>query len=135
MKNAFVTGLILGIFSVTWLILMNDMGHSNRGTHLAPIEYLSILIPLAGVYMGVNSYKTNEKEGSISFFEALFQSFRIIIIGGGFAILFGLCYINYVDQGNNLLDFSGRLFGGMVIGILICVGVSLVLMNKASKLD
>jgi hypothetical protein len=63
------------------------------------------------------------------------NSFKILIIGGIFACLGGLLYINYVDQGNNLLAFSGRLFGGLAIGILICVGVSAALMNKSSKLD
>lgn len=135
MRNAFVTGLIIGVFSGTWLFVMKNFGYSNTGNHVAPVEYLSILIPLVGVYMGVNSYKINEKEDSISFFEALFQSFRILIIGGIFAILFGLIYINNVDQGNNLLAFSGRLFGGLAIGIMICVGVSAALMNKSSKLD
>ncbi|WP_184549736.1 DUF4199 domain-containing protein [Mucilaginibacter sp. FT3.2] len=135
MRNAFITGLIIGAFSGTWLFVMKNFGYSNTGNHVAPVEYLSILIPLVGVYMGVNSYKINEKENSISFFEALFQSFRILIIGGIFAILFGLVYINNVDQGNNLLAFSGRLLGGLVIGVLICVGVSAVLMNKATKLN
>ncbi|HMG07984.1 MAG TPA: DUF4199 domain-containing protein [Mucilaginibacter sp.] len=135
MKNAFVTGFVIGIFSGTWLFVMHNFGYSNSGNHVAPIEYLSILIPLVGVYIGVKSYKENEKENSLSFFEALFQSFRILLIGGIFACLGGLVYLNYVDQGNNFLDFSGRLFAGLFIGILICVGVSLMLMNRSSKLD
>ncbi|WP_183558823.1 DUF4199 domain-containing protein [Mucilaginibacter sp. SP1R1] len=135
MKNAFVTGLVIGIFSGTWLFVMHTFGYSNSGNHVAPVEYLSVLIPLVGVYLGVKSYKEDEKENSLSFFEALFQSFKILLIGGFFACLAGLVYLNYVDQGNNFLDFSGRLFGGLVIGILICVGVSAALMNRASKVD
>jgi hypothetical protein len=135
MKNAFVTGLVMGIFSGTWLFVMHAFGYSNSGNRVDPVEYLSILIPLAGVYIGVKSYKENEKENSLSFFEALFQSFKILLTGGFFACLAGLVYLNYVDQGNNFLDFSGRLFGGLLIGILICVAVSLSLMNRASKLD
>jgi uncharacterized integral membrane protein len=135
MKNAFVTGFVIGIFSGTWLFVMHNFGYSNSGNHVAPIEYLSILIPLVGVYIGVKSYKENEKDNSLSFFEALFQSFRILLIGGIFACLGGLLYLNYVDQGNNFLDFSGRLFAGLFIGILICIGVALTLMNRSSKLD
>ena len=135
MKNAFVTGFVIGVFSGTWLFVMHNFGYSNSGNHVAPIEYLSVLIPLIGVYIGVKSYKENEKDNSLSFFEALFQSFRILLIGGIFACLGGLLYLNYVDQGNNFLDFSGRLFAGLFIGILICVGVSLTLMNRSSKLD
>jgi hypothetical protein len=135
MKNAFVTGFVIGIFSGTWLFVMHNFGYSNSGNHVAPIEYLSILIPLVGVYIGVKSYKENEKDNSLSFFEALFQSFRILLIGGVFACLGGLLYLNYVDQGNNFLDFSGRLFAGLFIGILICIGVSLTLMNRSGKLD
>jgi hypothetical protein len=135
MKNAFVTGFVIGIFSGTWLFVMHNFGYSNSGNHVAPIEYLSVLIPLGGVYIGVKSYKENEKDNSLSFFEALFQSFRILLIGGIFACLGGLVYLNYVDQGNNFLDFSGRLFGGLLIGILICIGVSLTLMNRSGKLN
>ncbi|MDN3546768.1 DUF4199 domain-containing protein [Mucilaginibacter aquaedulcis] len=135
MKNAFVTGLVIGIFSGTWLFVMHNFGYSNSGNHVAPVEYLSVLIPLTGVYLGVKSYKENEKDNNLSFFEALFQSFKILVLGGLFACLAGLVYLNYVDQGNNFLDFSGRLFGGLLIGILICVGVSAALMNRVSKLS
>lgn len=135
MKNAFVTGFVIGIFSGTWLFVMHNFGYSNSGNHVAPIEYLSVLIPLVGVYIGVKSYKENEKDNSLSFFEALFQSLRILLIGGIFACLGGLIYLNYVDQGNDFLDFSGRLFAGLFIGILICVGVSLTLMNRSGKLN
>jgi hypothetical protein len=135
MKNAFVTGLVIGIFSGTWLFVMHSFGYSNSGNHVAPIEYLSVLIPLVGVYIGVKSYKENEKRNSLSFFEALFQSFKILLIGGLVACLAGIVYLNYVDQGNNFIDFSGRLFGGLLIGILICVVVSVSLMNRSGKLD
>ncbi|MEN0054525.1 MAG: DUF4199 domain-containing protein [Mucilaginibacter sp.] len=135
MKNAFVTGLVIGIFSGTWLFVMHNFGYSNSGNHVAPVEYLSVLIPLTGVYLGVKSYKENEMRNNLSFFDALFQSFKILIIGGVFACLAGLIYLNYVDQGNNFLDFSGRLFGGLLIGIMICVGVSVALMNRSSKLS
>jgi len=135
MKNAFVAGLVIGIFSGTWLFVMHNFGYSNSGNHVAPVEYLSVLIPLTGVYLGVKSYKENEMRNNLSFFEALFQSFKILLIGGIFACLAGLVYLNYVDQGNNFLAFSGRLFGGLAIGILICVGVSAALMNRSSKLS
>ncbi|SDD95492.1 Protein of unknown function [Mucilaginibacter pineti] len=135
MKNAFVTGLIMGILSGTWLFIMRSFGYTNTGNHVAPIEYLSVLIPLCGVYFGVKSYRENEMEGEISFFEALFQSFKILLIGGLIACLAGIVYVNYVDMGNDFFAFSGRLFGGLVIGVLVCVGVSAALMNKASKLS
>ena len=135
MKNAFVSGLVVGVFSETWLFVMHTFGYSNSGNHVYPIEYLSILIPLIGVYMGVKSYKENEKDDNLSFFEALFQSFRILFIGGIVACLAGLVYLNYIDQGNNFLGFSGRLLAGLFIGILICVAVSLALMSRTSKLD
>lgn len=135
MKNAFVSGLVVGVFSGTWLFVMHTFGYSNSGNHVYPIEYLSILIPLIGVYMGVKSYKENEKDNNLSFLEAFFQSFRILVIGGIVACLAGLVYLNYVDQGNNFLGFSGRLLGGALIGVLICVAVSVALMNRPAKLN
>ncbi|MDR6943920.1 DUF4199 domain-containing protein [Mucilaginibacter pocheonensis] len=135
MKNAFVTGLVIGIFSGTWLFVMHTFGYSNSGNHVYPVEYLSILIPLVGVYIGVKNYKENDMGNRLSFFEALFQSFKILVIGGIFACLAGLIYLNYVDQGNNFLDFSGRLLGGSLIGILICVIVSITLMSRSNKFE
>lgn len=135
MKNAFVTGLVIGIFSGTWLFVMHTFGYSNSGNHVYAIEYLSVLIPLVGVYIGVKNYKENDKGNKLSFFEALFQSFKILLIGGIFACLAGLIYLNYVDQGNNFLDFSGRLIGGSLIGILICIVVSVTLMNRSNKYE
>ncbi|GAA3987655.1 DUF4199 domain-containing protein [Mucilaginibacter dorajii] len=135
MKNAFVTGLILGIMSGTWLFIMRSFGYTSTGNHVRPIEYLSLLIPFCGVYFGVKTYREDDKEGEISFFEALFQSFRILLIGGLFACLAGIVYINYFDMASNLFAFSGRLFGGLALGVLICVGSAAALMNKPSKLD
>jgi hypothetical protein len=135
MKNAFVTGLILGILSGTWLFIMRSFGYNSIGNHVSPVEYLSLLIPFSGVYFGVKRYRDDDKQGEISFFEALFQSFRILLIGGLFACLAGIVYINYFDMASNLFAFSGRLFGGLAIGILICIGVSAALMNKSAKLN
>lgn len=135
MKNAFVTGLILGILSGTWLFIMRSFGYTSTGNHVTPIEYLSLLIPFLGVYFGVKSYREDDKEGEISFLEALFQSFKILLIGGLFACLAGIVYINYFNMGSELFAFSGRLIGGLVIGIFICIGVSAALMNKSGKLN
>ena len=135
MKNAFVTGLVIGVFSGTWLFVMHTFGYSNSGNHVYPVEYLSILIPLVGVYIGVKNYKENDMGNHLSFFEALFQSFKILVVGGIFACLAGLIYLNYVDQGNNFLDFSGRLLGGSLIGVLICVVVSITLMSRSNKFE
>jgi|EndMetStandDraft_4_1072995.scaffolds.fasta_scaffold25794_7 hypothetical protein len=135
MKNAFVTGLILGILSGTWLFIMRSFGYNSTGNHVSPVEYLSLLIPFCGVYFGVKRYREDDKQGEIGFFDALFQSFRILFIGGVFACLAGIVYINYFDMASNLFAFSGRLFGGLLIGILICLGVSAALMNKSSKVD
>lgn len=135
MKNAFYTGLVIGILSGLWLFAMHWLGYSTTGAHqIAPFEYLSILIPLVGLYIGVRSYRENELNGVINFFEALIQCFKILIVGGVVAVFAGIVYINYVSGGNNFTDFSGRIFAALLVGVLFSFAVSLSLMNKAKAI-
>ena len=135
MKNAIISGSIIGILTALWLFLINWLGYNTSNDHIAPIAYASFVIPLAGIYVGVWIYKIKEKENKISFFEALFQSFKIFLISGLIAGFLGIAYNSYVSKQINLFYLSGRLFGALLVGILICLGVSLTLMNKSSKLE
>lgn len=133
MKNAIIPGSIIGILTAFWLFLINWLGYNTSNDHIAPIAYVSFVIPLAGIYIGVWRYKVKEK--GISFFAAFFQSLKILLTGGLVAGFLEILYISFVSKQINLFYFSGRLFGALLVGILICLGVSLTLMNKSSKLD
>ena len=135
MKNAFYTGLVIGILSGFWLFAMHWMGYSTTGAHqIAPYEYFSVLIPLVGLYVGVRAYRQNEMGGTISFLEALIQCFKTLIVGGIIAIFGAIVYLNYVSGGVNFTDFSGRMFGALLIGLLFSLVVSLLLMNRSKNI-
>ncbi len=132
MKNAFLSGLIIGVLSGLWLFIMRWAGYTTFNDQVAPIEYISILIPVAGVFLGLKSYRDHDLGGKMGFLEGLVQSFKILIIGGLLAGFFGVVYINYVEEGSNFRDFSGRLFGALLIGVLSSLAATLLLMNKSN---
>ena len=135
MKNAIIYGLIIGVLSAAWLFFMRSIGYSGVDDKATPIEYISVIITLVGLYFGIRSYRANECGGKMGFLEALIQSFKILLAGGILSIFVFILYVNYVAPGNILRDFSGRMFGALLVGILFAFGVSLLLTNKANKVD
>jgi hypothetical protein len=140
MKNALIWGFVIGVLSAAWLFITHALGYDTYDDKTAPFEYLSILIPIIGLLLGVKSYKDNELGGKMGFLEALTQSFKILLFGGILAVFVGIVYVNYIQptggaNGGNVMAFSGRMFGALLIGILSALGVSLVLANKSNKVD
>jgi len=135
MKNAFITGIIIGVLSGLWLFVMHLTGYDLNKDQVAPIEYVSILIPVVGLYLGIRSYRDNDCGGKMGFLEALIQSFKILVLGGVIAVFACILYISYISAGNNLRDFSGRMFGALLIGLLSSLAISLILTTKSNKVD
>ena len=135
MKNAFITGVIIGVLSGLWLFIMHIAGYDLTKDQVSPFEYVSVIIPIAGLFFGLKSYRDNDLGGNMGFLEALIQCFKILVLAGIIAIFSGLLYISYVDAGNNIRDFSGRMFGALLVGLLSALGVSLTLTTKSNKVD
>lgn len=135
MKNALIFGLIIGILSGLWLLTLHSFGFHVEDNQASNYEYFSILIPIIGLYFGIRSYRANELGGQMGFFEALIQSFKILLVGGIVAIFAAIVYINYVAAGNNMRDFSSRMFGALLIGIISAFAVSLLLANRSNKIE
>lgn len=136
MKNAFFPGLIIGLLSGIWLFIMRKMGLTFNNDVVHPIEFVSVLIPVIGLYYGVKIYCYGELNGRMTFFEGLIHSFKILIVAGVIAVFLGIVYINYIEQGNtNWSDFSGRIFAALLIGVLSALGVSLLLMTKGREVS
>jgi len=135
MKNAIIYGLLTGIFSGLWMFIMHWLGYSPQSTKLAPIEYVSVFIPLIVLYFGVRSYRIHDNNGQLGFLEALIQSFKILILGGTITTAAAILYIDEIESGTNLLDFSGRIFGALLVGILFALTVSVLQTNKRNKVD
>ena len=135
MKNAFITGVIIGVLSGLWLFIMHIAGYDLTKDQVSPFEYISVIIPIAGLFFGLKSYRDNDLGGNMGFLEALIQCFKILILAGIIAIFAGILYVSYVSAGNNVRDFSGRMFGALLVGVLSALAVSLILTTKSNKVD
>jgi hypothetical protein len=134
MKNAVLPGVIIGILSGIWLFIMRRMGLTFTNDNVAPAEFISVLIPIIGLYMGVKRHRDNDLDGKMNFLEGLVQGFKILIVGGIFVVFVGIVYLNYIEPKiNNWSDFSGRIFAALLIGVLTALAVSLLLMTKVRK--
>jgi hypothetical protein len=133
MKNAVIFGLIIGILSGVWILVMHLLGYTVfNGSSI--IEYTSALIPVLGLYFGVKRYRDVENTGNITFFEALQESFKILIAGGIVAVAFSILYIIYVEKGS-ISDFSGKIFAALLVGVIAALAVSLLLMTDSNRVD
>ncbi|MBS1527880.1 MAG: DUF4199 domain-containing protein [Bacteroidetes bacterium] len=136
MKNALLPGLIIGILSGVWLYIMRKMGLTFTNDTVHPVEFISVLIPVVGLYYGVKYYRDKELNGNMNFLEALLQSFKILIVAGVLVVFLGIVYLNYIDTaGTNWSDFSGRIFAALLIGVLAALSSSLLLMTHGKKVD
>jgi hypothetical protein len=135
MKNAILSGIFIGVLSILWMFVMHQYGITPQIDRVATAEYFSFLIPAIGLLLGIRSYRANDCKGQMGFLEALVQSFKILLVGGIIAGFAGVLYISYVSEGENLMAFSGRLFGALLVGVLLAFGVSLLYHNKSNKVD
>jgi hypothetical protein len=137
MKSAIVPGLIIGILSGIWLFIMLSMGIKFNDNNPASIEFVSILIPIIGLYIGVKRYRDNVLDGKMNFLEGLVEGFKILIVGGIFVVFIGIIYINWISNSEkaNWSDFSGRIFAALLIGVLSALAVTLLLMSKSKKIE
>jgi len=133
MKNALLSGLIIGILSGLWLFIMRWAGYTTFNDQVSPIEYISVIIPVLGVFLGLKAYRDQDLGGKMNFLEGLVQSFKILLVGGIVAVFAGVVYVNYVESEHNFRDFSGRLFGALLIGVLSSLAAALLLMNKSNQ--
>jgi hypothetical protein len=135
MKNALISGLFIGILSGAWMFIMHALGYDPQQSGLNPIEYVSVIIPLIVLYFGLSAYRKNECGGKMGFLEALMQCFKILITGGIITVAAAIIFISEFQPQTSLMDFSGRIFGALLVGILFSLGVSVLLTTKPNKVD
>lgn len=135
MKNALTWGVVIGVLSAIWLFVTHALGYDTVTEKTAPFEYISILIPIIGLFLGISNYRAVDCKGNMGFLEALVQSFKILLFGGILAVFAGIVYINYIQAANNFAVFSGRMFAALLIGLLSALAVSLILATKSNKVD
>jgi hypothetical protein len=136
MKNAIRYGLIIGILSGIWILIMHFAGvyeDAPEAGKYSWIEFTSGLIPLIGLYLGIKNFRDNINGGKMEFFEGLFEGFKIMIVGGIIAAFFAVVYVQYSPSVLNT-DYMGRIGGAGIVGILFNLIISITLMNKQKHL-
>lgn len=136
MKNAIKYGLIIGILSGIWILILHLAGVYGEGAevgNLSWMEYTSVLIPFIGLYFGIKNFRDNINGGRMEFFEGLFEGFKIMIVGG---VIAAFCAVLYVQLSPSVLntDYMGRIGGAGIVGILFNLIISISLMNKQKYL-
>jgi len=137
MKNSVIFGILIGVLSAIWLFVMRYSGYDLSDSKASPIEYVSVLIPLIGLYFGVRNFRNGELQGKMGFLEALIQSFKILLVGGALAVFAGIVFINLTNSSTDtsFQSFSGRIFGALLVGVIMAIGVSLLLTTKSNRVD
>lgn len=138
MKNAIRYGLLIGIISGIWILILHFAGVYERpypdSDNISPLEYLSIIIPAIGLYLGIKNFRDNFNGGKMEFFEGLFEGFKIMIVGGVITAFFATVYNGYVNNAFRDMDYLGRIGGAGFVGVLFTLAISLILMNKQRNL-
>ena len=130
MKNAILSGIIIGLVSALWIVMMQTFGYNPQNlvdSKNSWIEYTSILIPFLGLYFGIKGYK-NQQSGKLTFFEGIFEGFKILAVGGLLAAASSFLYVSIFAK-DLTVDYMERIFGAVVIGLLFTLVNSLVLMT------
>jgi len=135
MKNAIISGVLIGVLSGLWMFIMHWLGYSPNKGEMAPIEYFSVLIPIIVLYFGLKNYRDVYSKGHLGFLPALMQSFKILLIGGIIAVFGAIVYMEEFSKGASIGDFSGRVFGALLVGLLFALGVSALFTTRHNKVD
>src|SRR5690606_28669102 len=104
MRTALPYGILIGVLSGIWIFIIQQQGALERDLAengffgISVLEYLSVLIALAGLYFGIGSFKRSREDRELQFFEALFHGFRILLIGGAITAFFISIYLHYAPE-------------------------------------
>lgn len=138
MKNALKYGLLIGALTGVWIAIMHAMGvmgqDRNGPLDIHWLEYLSVIIPFTGLYLGVKNYRNNINGGKLSFVEGLMEGFKILLIGFVLYIALSSFYMQFSDTQSMKVDYYYRIAGAGLVGILFNLVVSLLLMNRQHNL-
>ena len=138
MKNALKYGLLIGILSGIWILLMHLLGVFDQ-TKSGPfnihwMESFSVIIPFTGLYLGIKNYRNNINGGKLEFFEGLMEGFKILLVGFILYMAVSALYMQYSGSALLTMDYYQIIGGAGLVGILFNVVVSLLLMNKQHNL-
>jgi hypothetical protein len=138
MKNALKYGLLIGALSGAWILLMHFLGiyHENKGgpLNINWMEYLSVIIPFTGLYLGIKNYRNNINGGRLEFMEGLMEGFKIILVGFVLYAAASTFYVEYANSTVLTMDYYQRIGGAGLVSIIFNIVISLLLMNRQHNL-
>ena len=138
MKNAFKYGIAIGVVSGIWILVLHFAGvwevEYPVSDRISWLEYISVLIPAIGLYLGIKNFRDYYNGGKMEFFEGLFEGFKIMLVGGVIAAFFATIYNGYANSATRDMDYMGRIGGAGLVGFLCVLSISLLLMNKQRNL-
>lgn len=70
----------------------------------------------------------------MGFLEGLIQGFKILLIGGVVAVAAAIVYVDEINR-QDITDFSGRMFGALLVGLLLTLGIAALFTTRHNKVD
>lgn len=138
MNNAIKYGLIIGVLSGIWIMLMHILGvYTNEPDgpqNITWMEYLSVFIPFGGLYFGLKRFRKTHFKDKMTFFQGMMQGFKILLVGGVLYVATLSVYLKYMTSTPLKVDYMQRLSAVGTVGILLVLLVSLMLMNRPRQL-
>ena len=135
MKNALISGLIIGLATILWVFSAQKIGFYPESLIQSSEEwiiYTSLLIPFLGLYFGIKNFKTKRKN-KICFTEAVFEGFKILAIGSLLSAIFSFIYLSLTVY-LNPIDYMEIAVIALGIGLLFTFLNALLLMEPQKKL-
>ncbi len=140
MKHAWPYGVLIGVLSAVWIFVIQSFDlHDQEAVPargvlgISFLEYLSVLIPFSGLFLGIRKYKKTRPNQELTFFRAFVQGFMILLVGGVLAGLATSILLEFSHQ-PFMDEYIGRMGGALLVGILLNLAVSLWFFNTPKEL-
>ena len=120
-KSEIRTGILLGVGLFLWLLLEFFLGfHTTRIDYHPFITWLSIVIPIAGIYWSMKVKRDRDYAGKISFVQALKSGFVVTSIMSLISPIMVFVYVSAINPlfFSTMLAHSKVMIEGLNISIV-----------------
>ncbi len=120
-KSEIRTGILLGVGLFLWLLLEFFLGfHTTRIDYHPFFTWLSIVIPIAGIYWSMKSKRDRDFEGTISFVQALKSGFLVTSIMSLISPIMVFVYVSAINPlfFSTMLAHSKVMIEGLNISVV-----------------
>ena len=120
-KSEIQTGILLSVSLFLWLLLEFFLGfHTTRIDYHPFITWLSIVIPIAGIYWSMKVKRDREYAGKISFVQALKSGFVVTVIMSLLGPIMVFVYVSVINPlfFSTMLAHSKVMIEGLNISVV-----------------